>query len=99
MQYQQRPRFQSLINPKKAISNLIRGSNTNLGTIDIFSFLSRVPDNEELESQAEKYPVCLKCWDEWKEMKIKGAKAGPADNNQVQDDQKDPCPDLWLTET
>ena len=29
-----------------------------------------IPDNQELESQAEKYPICPKCWDEWKEMKI-----------------------------
>ena len=29
-----------------------------------------IPDNEELEPQAEKYPLCQKCWGEWKEMKI-----------------------------
>ena len=29
-----------------------------------------IPDNDVLIPQAEKYPVCLKCWDEWKEMKI-----------------------------
>ena len=29
-----------------------------------------IPDNEELDPQAEKYPVCMKCWAEWKEMKI-----------------------------
>ena len=29
-----------------------------------------ISDNQELESQAEKYPICPKCWDEWKEMKI-----------------------------
>ena len=29
-----------------------------------------IPENQELESQAEKYPLCPKCWDEWKEMKI-----------------------------
>ena len=29
-----------------------------------------IPENQELDSQAEKYPVCAKCWDEWKEMKI-----------------------------
>ena len=29
-----------------------------------------IPENQELDSQAEKYPICLKCWDEWKEMKI-----------------------------
>ena len=27
-------------------------------------------ENEQLESQAEKYPLCTKCWNEWKEMKI-----------------------------
>ena len=29
-----------------------------------------IPDNEVLIPQAEKYPVCSKCWEEWKEMKI-----------------------------
>ena len=29
-----------------------------------------IPDSEELESQAEKYPICTKCWGEWKEMKV-----------------------------
>ncbi len=29
-----------------------------------------IPENQELDSQAEKYPICPKCWDEWKEMKI-----------------------------
>jgi len=29
-----------------------------------------IPENEQLESQAEKYPLCTKCWNEWKEMKI-----------------------------
>ena len=29
-----------------------------------------IPDSEELESQAEKYPICTKCWGEWKIMVI-----------------------------
>ena len=29
-----------------------------------------IPETQELDSQAEKYPICPKCWDEWKEMKI-----------------------------
>ena len=26
-----------------------------------------IPDSEQLEPQAEKYPLCNKCWEEWKE--------------------------------
>ena len=29
-----------------------------------------IPDSEQLEPQAEKYPICNKCWEEWKEMRI-----------------------------
>lgn len=29
-----------------------------------------IPDSEQLETQAEKYPICNKCWEEWKEMRI-----------------------------
>ena len=29
-----------------------------------------IPDSEQLEPQAEKYPLCNKCWEEWKEMRI-----------------------------
>ena len=29
-----------------------------------------IPDSEQLEPQAEKYPTCNKCWEEWKEMRI-----------------------------
>ena len=29
-----------------------------------------ISDSEQLEPQAEKYPVCNKCWEEWKEMRI-----------------------------
>jgi Fe-S cluster biosynthesis and repair protein YggX len=29
-----------------------------------------IPDAEQLEPQAEKYPTCSKCWEEWKEMRI-----------------------------
>ena len=29
-----------------------------------------IPENETIDSQAEKYPLCTKCWNEWKEMKI-----------------------------
>ena len=31
---------------------------------------SEIPDSEQLEPQAEKYPLCNKCWEEWKEMRI-----------------------------
>ncbi|MDX1533418.1 MAG: Fe(2+)-trafficking protein [Nitrosopumilaceae archaeon] len=31
---------------------------------------SEIPDNEQLEPQAEKYPCCSKCWAEWKEYRI-----------------------------
>ena len=29
-----------------------------------------IPDSEQLEPQAEKYPTCNKCWEEWKEIRI-----------------------------
>ena len=29
-----------------------------------------IPDSEQLEPQAEKYPTCNKCWEEWKEMRV-----------------------------
>ena len=29
-----------------------------------------IPDDEELEPQAEKYPCCNKCWAEWKEYRV-----------------------------
>jgi len=29
-----------------------------------------IPDTEELAPQAETYPCCNKCWDEWKEYRI-----------------------------
>ncbi len=29
-----------------------------------------ISDSEQLVPQAEKYPVCNKCWEEWKEMRI-----------------------------
>ena len=29
-----------------------------------------IPDNEELDIVAEKYPVCNKCWAEWKEYRV-----------------------------
>ena len=29
-----------------------------------------ISDSEQLAPQAEKYPVCNKCWEEWKEMRI-----------------------------
>ena len=28
-----------------------------------------ISDSEQLVPQAEKYPVCNKCWEEWKEMR------------------------------
>ena len=31
---------------------------------------SEIPDNEQLEPQAEKYPCCNKCWAEWKEYRV-----------------------------
>ncbi|MDC0193381.1 Fe(2+)-trafficking protein [Candidatus Nitrosopelagicus sp.] len=31
---------------------------------------AEIPDSEQLEPQAEKYPLCNKCWEEWKEMRI-----------------------------
>lgn len=29
-----------------------------------------IPENEELDIVAEKYPTCNKCWAEWKEYRI-----------------------------
>ena len=29
-----------------------------------------IPDNEELDTAAAKYPACGKCWAEWKEYRI-----------------------------
>jgi len=29
-----------------------------------------IPDDEQLEPSAEKYPCCNKCWSEWKEYQI-----------------------------
>lgn len=29
-----------------------------------------IPDSETLDVSAEKYPVCNKCWDEWKEYRV-----------------------------
>ena len=29
-----------------------------------------IPDGEELDLVAEKYPACNKCWTEWKEYKV-----------------------------
>ncbi len=29
-----------------------------------------IPDTEELDIVAQKYPVCNKCWDEWKEYRV-----------------------------
>ena len=29
-----------------------------------------IPDSEQLELQAEKYPTSNKCWEAWKEMRI-----------------------------
>ncbi|MDH3657035.1 MAG: Fe(2+)-trafficking protein, partial [Nitrosopumilus sp.] len=31
---------------------------------------SSIPDNEELDIIAQKYPVCNKCWSEWKEYRV-----------------------------
>ena len=31
---------------------------------------AEISDSEQLEPQAEKYPLCNKCWEEWKEMRI-----------------------------
>ena len=31
---------------------------------------AEISDSDQLEPQAEKYPVCNKCWEEWKEMRI-----------------------------
>ena len=29
-----------------------------------------IPDNEELDVVGQKYPVCNKCWNEWKEYRV-----------------------------
>ena len=29
-----------------------------------------IPDNEELDIVAQKYPVCNQCWNEWKEYRV-----------------------------
>ena len=29
-----------------------------------------IPDNEELDIVGQKYPVCNKCWNEWKEYRV-----------------------------
>ena len=31
---------------------------------------AEISDSEQLEPQAQKYPLCNKCWEEWKEMRI-----------------------------
>jgi len=31
---------------------------------------SQIPDNEELDIVASNYPVCNKCWKEWKEYQV-----------------------------
>ena len=31
---------------------------------------SDIPDSDELNPIAEKYPCCNKCWEEWKEYKV-----------------------------
>ena len=31
---------------------------------------NEIPENEELEPIAEKYPCCSKCWLEWKEYRV-----------------------------
>ena len=31
---------------------------------------AEISDSEQLEPQAEKYSLCNKCWEEWKEMRI-----------------------------
>ena len=31
---------------------------------------TEILDSEQLEPQAEKYPTCNKCWEEWKEARI-----------------------------
>ena len=31
---------------------------------------AEIPDSDQLDPQAEKYPVCNKCWEEWKELRI-----------------------------
>jgi len=31
---------------------------------------SSIPDNEELDMIAQRYPVCNKCWSEWKEYRV-----------------------------
>ena len=29
-----------------------------------------IPDTEQLDPRAENYPVCNKCWEEWKENRV-----------------------------
>lgn len=31
---------------------------------------NQIPDNDELDIVASKYPVCNKCWNEWKEYRV-----------------------------
>jgi hypothetical protein len=31
---------------------------------------SQIPENDELDPIASKYPVCNKCWNEWKEYRV-----------------------------
>lgn len=31
---------------------------------------NNIPDDEELDIVAEKYPCCNKCWSEWKEYRV-----------------------------
>ncbi len=31
---------------------------------------NEIPDNEELDPIGGKYPVCNKCWNEWKEYRV-----------------------------
>lgn len=31
---------------------------------------SEIPDGEQLDPQAEKYPCCAKCWAEWKDYRV-----------------------------
>ena len=31
---------------------------------------NQIPDNEELDIVASNYPVCNKCWNEWKEYRV-----------------------------
>jgi len=31
---------------------------------------NEIPDTEQLDPRAENYPVCNKCWEEWKENRV-----------------------------